>query len=209
MQEGTKFNYTFEYNKRDLKYLMNSLYLCYLKIISEINSISHRENDIRDIFISDQYLNNNKVKEELGVSEFLFDKETPTPKGRADIRIFNMLEKLSGIENPYYYIECKVLDDSKPSTAVSNLYSKYINSGIKRYIDGIYPTYNEANGMIGFFIKPTNIVEQCKFFSELKHCNFIDNYHLSYVSEHTDSNNKKLKLYHLMLDFSSKIKEPL
>ena len=57
MQEGTKFNYTFEYNKRDLKYLMNSLYLCYLKIISEINSVSHRENDIRDIFISDQYLN--------------------------------------------------------------------------------------------------------------------------------------------------------
>ena len=93
MQEGTKFNYTFEYNKRDLKYLMNSLYLCYLKIISEINSVSHRENDIRDIFISDQYLNNNKVKEELGVSEFLFDKETPTPKGRADIRIIKRNRK--------------------------------------------------------------------------------------------------------------------
>lgn len=207
MQGVTKFIYTIEYNKRDLKYLMNSLYLCYLKIISEIESISHKENEIRDIFISSKYLESSKVREELGVNEFQFDKEISTLKGRADIRVFNMIEKLNGAEKPYYYIECKVLDNSLPSTAHSNLYSKYINNGIKRYIEGIYPTYNEANGMLGFFIKSTNIGKQCEFFSEFKLCNFIENYDLSYVSEHSDFNNKKIKLYHLMLDFSLKIKK--
>lgn len=205
MQGVSKFLFTAEYNKRDLKYLLNSLYLCYKKIISEVSSISHKENDIRDIFISENYLESHKIREELGVKEFQFDKEISTLKGRADIRIFNMIEKLSGHEKPYYYIECKVLDNSKPSIANSNLYSKYINNGIKRYVDEVYPTHNDANGMLGFFIKPANITKQCEFFSDLKPYVFIENYDLSYISEYTDSNNKKIVLYHLMLDFSSKI----
>lgn len=205
MQGVSKFLFTIEYNKRDLKYLLNSLYSCYKKIISEINFISHKENDIRDVFISENYLDNHKIKEELGVNEFQFDKEISTIKGRADIRIFNMIEKLSGHDKPYYYIECKVLDASNPSIANSNLYSKYINNGIKRYIDEIYPTHNEANGMLGFFIKSTDFIEQCKFFTDLKFHSFIDNFPLSYISEHTTSSNKKIILYHLMLDFSDKI----
>jgi len=207
MEGGSKFLFTFEYNRRDLKYILTSLYFCYKKIISKINSISHKENDIRDIFISDAYLDNHKIKEELGVEEFQFDKETPTLKGRADIRVFNMIEKLSGQNNPYYYIECKILDDSKPSKAHSNLYSKYINNGINRYINEIYPTHNKENGMLGFFIKPTKIIDQCKFFSDLKPYNFIENFDFSYISEHTTSKDKKIILYHLMLDFSSIIKK--
>lgn len=209
MQGVSKFLFTTEYNKRDLKYLLNSLYLCYKKIISDVRRISHKENDIRDIFISENYLESHKIREELGVTEFQFDKEISTIEGRTDIRIFNMIEKLTGIEKPYYYIECKVLDSSKPSTADSNLYSKYINNGIKRYIDRVYPTHNEANGMLGFFIKSTNISKQCEFFSDLKQHSFINNYNLSYVSEHIDSSNKKFVLYHLMLDFSSKINPSL
>ncbi|EQB92812.1 hypothetical protein [Elizabethkingia anophelis] len=209
MQGVSKFLFTIEYNKRDLKYLMNSLYLCYKKIISEVSSISHKENDIRDVFISENYLESHKVREELGVKEFQFDKEISTLEGRADIRIFNMIEKLTGIEKPYYYIECKVLNNSKPSTAGSNLYSKYINNGIKRYIDGVYPTHNESNGMLGFFIKPANIQNQCKFFSELKPHFFIEGFDLSYISKHTVSDSKKIILYHLMLDFSSKINPSL
>jgi hypothetical protein len=203
MQGNSKFIYKTEYNKRDLKYLLNSLFLCYKKIISDNSFISHKENDIRDIFISENYLECYKIREELGVSEFQFDKEISTVEGRADIRIFNMIEKLIGIEKPYYYIECKVLDNSTPSNAGSNLYQKYINNGIQRFIDKVYPTHNEANGMLGFFIKPTNISKQCEFFSDLKPHAFIDDYNLSYISEHTDISSKNFCLYHLMLDFSS------
>lgn len=209
MQGVSKFLFTIEYNKRDLKYLLNSLYLCYKKIISEVSSISHKENDIRDIFISENYLESHKIREELGIKEFQFDKEISTLEGRADIRIFNLIEKLAGIEKPYYYIECKVLNSSKPSTAFSNLYSKYIINGINRYINGIYPTHNETNGMLGFFIKPANIIKQCEFFSDLKPHIFIEDFDLSYISEHTATDSKKIILYHLMLDFSSKINSSL
>lgn len=209
MKGVSQFLFTIEYNKRDLKYLLSALYSCYEKILSENDSISHLENEIRDIFISDKYLENHKLKEILGVKEFQFDKEISTLKGRTDIRIFNMIEKLSGQEKPYYYIECKVLDASTPSNALSNMYSKYIENGIKRYVDEIYPTYNEANGMIGFFIRKTNISEQCNFFTDFKPIFFIDNYNLSYISEHTTISKKNIVLFHLMLDFSSKINPSL
>lgn len=204
--KSTKFIFTYEYVQRDLKFLLNSIYSCYKKIISDIDSISHLENDIRDVFISDKYLDNHKIKEELGVVEFQFDKEIETIQGRADIRILNMIEKMSGKQNPYYYIECKVLDNTKPSIAKSNLYSKYVDNGINRFVNEIYHTYNEANGMIGFYIKPTKIKKQCEFFSDLTIYKFIDNFELSYISKHTTINQKEITLYHLMLDFSDKIK---
>lgn len=207
MQGVSKFRFTFDYNQRDLKYLLNVIYSCYIKIINEVNSISAIENDIRDVFISDKYLNNYKIKNELGVIEFLFDKEIYTETGRADIRILNMVEQMSGIEKPYYFIECKVLDASKPSLAKSNLYSKYIDEGINRFIIEKYLTHHEANAMLGFFIKSANIKKQCEFFVDLKPFSIIDNYELSYISEHSTESNKKIKLYHLMLDFSSRIQK--
>ncbi len=202
--DKSKFVFTYEYIQRDLKFLLNAMYSCYIKIIFDKNSISHLENDIRDIFISDEYLDNHRIKEELGIVDFQFDKEIETMRGRADIRIFNMIEKMSGKEKPYYYIECKVLDDTKPSNAKSNLYSKYINNGINRFIDEIYPTHNKENAMIGFYIKSVNIKKQCEFFSNLRPYNFIDSFDFSYVSNHTTINQKEITLYHLMLDFSSK-----
>ena len=202
--DRSKFVFTYEYIQRDFKFLLNAMYFCYIKILFDKNSISHLENDIRDIFISEEYLDNHRIKEELGIVDFQFDKEIETMKGRADIRIFNMIEKMSGKEKPYYFIECKVLDDTKPSTAESNLYSKYINNGINRFIDEIYPTHNKENAMIGFYIKPVNIKKQCEFFFNLTPYNFIDSFDLSYVSNHTTINQKEITLYHLMLDFSSK-----
>jgi hypothetical protein len=205
MQGKSKFNFNYEYEKRDLKYLLNSIYFCYTKIISEVSVISHKENDIRDLFISKDYLNNFSLKAELNIKEFLFDKEIETIRGRADIRILNMVENMLGIQNPYYFIECKVLDNSIPSTAKSNLYSKYIINGVNRYIEEVYPTHNEANGMIGFFIKPTIIKEKCKHFTDLEPYRFIDNFEFSYRSNHITKSNKNIILYHLMLDFSGKI----
>ncbi len=119
----------------------------------------------------------------MGVKEFLFDKEIETINGRADIRILNMIENMRGVQNPYYFIECKVLDNTTPSIAKSNLYSKYINKGINRFIEEVYPTHNEANGMIGFFVKQISITKQCEFFTALKPYNFIDNYDYTYRSK--------------------------
>ncbi len=206
--DSSKFLFIQEYQQRDLKYILNSIYVCYQEIISNIRTISHLENEIRDVFISDEYLNNHTFKQKLKVSEFLFDKEIETLKGRADIRVLNMIEEMSGKHKPYYFIECKVLDNTKPSNAKSNLYSKYINNGINRFINEIYPTYNNENGMIGFYIEPTDIKKQCEFFTDLTPYEFIDNFEFSYVSTHTTVSKKHITLYHLMLDFSSKIKKP-
>lgn len=204
MQGKSKFIFTFEYNKRDLQFLLKAIYKCYLEILGNENVISHKENDIRDLFISDKYLDDFRFKEVLNIIEFKFDKEISTLTGRADIRVLNMVEQMSGIANPYYYIECKVLDNSIPSDAKSNLYSKYLNDGVQRYVKEKYLTHHEANGMLGFFINSADIKKNCEFFADLKPFNFIENFDFSYKSEHKTSQ-KKIILYHLMLDFSTKI----
>lgn len=204
MQGKSKFIFTFEYNKRDLQFLLKAIYKCYLEILVNENVISHKENDIRDLFISDKYLDDFRFKEVLNIIEFKFDKEISTLTGRADIRVLNMVEQMSGVANPYYYIECKILDNSIPSDAKSNLYSKYLNDGVQRYVKEKYLTHHEANGMLGFFINSADIKKNCEFFSDLKPFNFIENFDFSYKSEHKTSQ-KKIILYHLMLDFSTKI----
>jgi len=203
----TKFNFSFDYFERDLKYILNAIHECYLKILTEIESVNPIENDIRDVFISEKYFNNPNIREELGVKEYLFDKEIQTIKGRADIRILNMIESISGNLKPYYFIECKVLDASKPTSSKSNLYTKYKIEGINRFLDKKYETPKEANGMIGFFIKKTNIKKQCEFFEEFTFCDYIVGCENFYISEHSIDELDSIKLYHLMLDFSSKIRD--
>jgi len=196
----SKFLFVYEYQERDLKFLLNAVYKCYLKILGNEAEVSKNENDIRDLFISENYLENHEVKSELGVVEFQFDKEIETDDGRVDIRIFSMINKMKGIDKPYYFIECKIIKGDK----TYNDY--YIKNGINRFIQEKYPAYLESNAMIGFVINKINISENTTYFKDLLPLIFIEGFEFSYESNHKTTSHKKIKLYHLMFDFSSKIK---
>ncbi|KIA99444.1 hypothetical protein OA93_04565 [Flavobacterium sp. KMS] len=196
---ASKFLFSFDYKERDLKFILNSVYKCYLKIMISNILVNNNENDIRDIFISDEYLDNYALKKELDIVEFKFDKEIQTETGRVDIRVLNMVKTMKGDFNPYYFIECKRIKGDK----TYNDY--YIDNGISRFIDEKYHTYQEANAMMGFVVKQIDVKTNSSYFSDLSYHNFIDDYEYTYVSSHLTKSNKKITLYHLMLDFSSKI----
>ncbi len=197
------------YIEQDLKIILNALYSCYQKIISSEIFINNNENDIRDIFLSDLYLENHSIKQELNVVDFQFDKEIMVNDGRADIRVFSMPKKMNGLNKPYYYIECKRLDGIINPNNKSTLNDKYINEGIDRFIKEKYPTYLEANAMLGFIVNHFDIIENSKQFDFMTPHYFINNFEYSYISNHISISNKQITLYHLMLDFSSKIKPNL
>lgn len=197
----SKFLFSIEYQNIDLEYILNCIYLCYLDIISSETSIVNKENDIRDVFISDKYLDNHLLKEKLGIIQYKFDKEIHTKDGRVDIRVLDMIKTMQGDYKPYYFIECKRINGDKTYN------DKYINDGINRFIEEKYPTYLEANGMIGFIVKNIDIFENTKHFTDLKEYKFIDGCDYSYTSKHKNIlSNREITLYHLMFDFSSKIK---
>ncbi|MEA4981535.1 MAG: hypothetical protein VB066_02350 [Paludibacter sp.] len=199
-----KFIFKETYQDRDLKYILYCIYWCYLKIIESESIVINKENDIRDLFISDEYLDNHSIKEDLGICQYMFDKEIQTLDGRVDIRVVDMIQKIKGIYKPYYYIECKRIDDVTPNYS-NSLNNKYINEGINRFVNEKYPTYLEANGMLGFVVKSIDIMENTKRITGLEPYIFIDNFSYTYKSNHSTTSNKTITLYHLMLDFSSKI----
>lgn len=197
--DSSKFTFVFEYQNKDLIFILNSIYKCYLKIIVEEISINNNENDIRDIFISEKYLDNYNLKQEFDIIEYKFDKEIQTKDGRVDIRVLDMIKTMKGEFNPFYYIECKRIKGDKTYN------SFYINNGVNRYIEEKYLTHQEANAMIGFVVKSIDIDKNCRYFKILNPYKIIDGFDHSYVSTHITKSQKAIKLYHLMLDFSSKI----
>lgn len=199
-----KFIFRKIYQDRDLKYILYCIHWCYLKIIESESIVINKENDIRDLFISEEYLENHSIKENLGIGHYLFDKEIQTKDGRVDIRVLDMIQVMNGVFKPYYYIECKRIDDNV-SHYSNSLNNKYINDGINRFVSEKYPTYLESNGMLGFIVKSIDIVENTKKITGLEPYIFIDNFSYSYKSNHITVSNKRITLYHLMLDFSSKI----
>lgn len=162
--DASKFKFEYEYQEKDLKFILNSVYKCYLKIIASNITVNNNENDIRDLFISDLYLDNHKLKQELDIVEFLFDKEIQTEKGRVDIRILNMINTMKGDFKPYYFIECKRLDGVINPDNKNTLNDKYTTDGISRFIEEKYQTHQEANAMIGFIVKEIDIEKNSKFF---------------------------------------------
>lgn len=190
------------YQMRDLKYIMSCIYTCYLRIIKSGVVVKNDENEIRDVFISDAYLDSHSLKEELGIGQYKFDKEIQTRDGRVDIRVLDMIRTMQGDYNPYYFIECKRLDGVN-SHYKNSLNNKYINNGLSRFVDEKYPTYLEANGMLGFVVESIDIRENSKHFEGFEFCHFVDGCDFSYQSSHITKFQKNITLYHLMLDFSS------
>ena len=199
--------------------LLIKIVCCYNMMIDNGDTVPNKEVEIRDI-LYDRYLNDNKVRNQIGLYLNMVCEPAVYINGKCsgyvDLKIFsrNSLTDTSA----YYIIECKRLDGQNLK-GKTGLNAKYIKDGIMRFVGGRYPTNKYLNGMIGFVVERmdinanvTNINYLLKkmFFranteTVLTSLNFIRDFQYQYYSLHKSTDNKKIKLYHLMFDFSANI----
>lgn len=191
------------YLKKDFEFVMSKIYDCYLLMLDRYSIVENNENKIRNRLYKD-FLKPTKLKEKLGLSDWVFHPEVPEidedyhEHGRTDIMFYSPKEFLKD-DDAYYVIECKRLDGNK------TLNDAYIENGINRFISEKYPIYKKVNGMLGFIVKAIDIAKNSVRLN-ITSKDFITNFQYAYASNHTTKNSKKeFTLYHLMLDFSSKI----
>ena len=194
---------------------------CYKMMIEDNVSVPpNDENGIRDILLLN-YLKNREIKKKVKLTNYRFDREIPedTTKGRVDIRIISKND--FEIDEAYYTIECKRLDNNKTS-GISGLNGKYIKEGIMRFITEHYSSYYRVNGMIGFVVEQMDISANITNINKLLMENFSDanaetvltfhhvikDFKYQYYSIHKDIKDRNIKLYHLMFDFSANIEKP-
>ena len=203
--DASNFIYLEFYQDNIFEFILTQIYSCYNKMLNDYPSIENNENLIRN-GLHKNYLEDNQIREELQLIPYLFDTEVElyhedndSVKGRTDIKVYNAIERTKNT-NSYYIIECKRIDGT------NELNKKYVSNGINRFIENEkYPSFKTANGMIGFVVNPIDIEKNTKCFSDLKFHQFINDFKYSYVSNHKTTNSKDITLYHLMLDYSSKI----
>lgn len=198
--------------------ILSKIVYCYKLMANSKISLSDNEEKIRDVLLID-YLRNNQIRQLVGLTDYLFDREVPednTP-GRTDIKI--QTQNTFQDTTAYYIIECKRLN-KKNTTGVSGLNGQYISNGICRFISKKYTTHNNINGMIGFLVEPMDIYQNITSLNELLKSSFseantknflskkiiVNDFEFSYISTHSKENNE-ITIYHLMFDFSKNIWE--
>lgn len=187
----------------NFEFILTQIYVCYKKMLMDYDFVENNENKIKNRLFKD-YLDNQNIRNELGLNEFLFKTEVASidekynEKGYSDIEVIDLIGSKKSTK-AYYTIECKRIKGDKTYN------DKYINDGVFRFIDEKYPTHYSVNGMLGFVVNNIDINTNCEYFSDLTQYQFIDGFNFSYRSKHTTKSNKEITLYHLMLNFSSKI----
>lgn len=207
--DASNFKYLDFYQDNVFEFILTQIYNCYNKMLNDYSFVENNENLIRN-GLHKNYLENNQIREELQLTPYLFDTEVElynndndSVKGRTDIKVYNAIERTKNTDS-YYIIECKRIDGT------NELNKKYISNGINRFIENEkYPSFKKVNGMLGFVVNPIDIEQNTKYFSDLKFHQFINGFEYSYVSNHKTTNSKDIILYHLMLNFSSKINPSL
>ncbi len=212
--DATNFSSSVPFYDINFKDILSKITVCYHKMIIDFSTIKNDENTIRDILLLN-YLKNDKIREEVGlINLYNFEREVQEDEseGRTDIKITtrNTLIK----QKAYYTIECKRLDNVY-TTGTSGLNAKYISNGIERFTSKKYSSYYRVNSMIGFIVEKMDIHKNIENINTLIESNttictttkitkstFIENFDFQYYSEHKDKDNQKLRIYHLMFDFS-------
>lgn len=185
-------------------------------------TIQNHEEDIRNA-LYDEYLNDNKIVEKIGLNNFYFEAEVPENYqnhksiGRVDLKVIN--KDIFNQRDAYFIIECKRIDGNR------RLNKAYVVEGINRFLSSEekgpkYSSYYGTNCMLGIVVKQIDIDENMKEINLIhqkennvgENSTNIDKYVFNpdftstYVSEYTIDEGK-LKLYHMFYDYSSIIKE--
>jgi hypothetical protein len=216
------FQYTKYTYETEFKNILSKIIICYNKSMQDNENLENNEEYIRD-YLYKHYLNKDEIRNELVLNYNIVTEAKEygkTQDGYTDIKIFhpNSLKNTS----LYYVIECKILNN-KNLLYKTGLNGRYVSEGIKRFTTKKYLTNCSVNGMIGFVVEKMNLKSNYKniniiikkYFSciktekYLKHCKIDDNFKYSYFSIHKTADNEKIKLYHLMFDYTSKIKQKI
>lgn len=160
------------------------------------------EEQIRDSIIFDLENTNTSTKNLLGEKTFFLSFEkwinvSESEKSRADI-VFST----TGFE---FVLECKLLKFAD---------KKYIEEGLKRFVELKYAEKDTFAGMIGFIIKgnPDKILQKLKKKVKSYHLvpdseyllnKLVLEHPLSFQSRHLRLNDTPIHLYHLLFDFTS------
>jgi hypothetical protein len=214
---ASSYDYNGVFYNAEFEDILSKIIICYRLMLADNVMLSNDENQIRDVLYLN-YLNKDSVRKSIGLKDYYFDRETQEDRtaGRTDIRI---LTANSFIETEaYYIIECKRLDASNPN-GTTGLNGRYIENGICRFVSQTYSSHYKANGMIGFVVEALDISANITSINNLLKTNFsiantvhelryrgiTTGFKFAYCSAHNTKKDRIL-LYHLMLDFSKKIK---
>lgn len=218
--DASSFALSPEIYEAEFKIILSAIIFCYQMMAKDKISVPNDENKIRDILYN-KYLNNDKIRNVLNLTHYLFDCEVAeydkdeSLTGYLDYKISTQNTFVES--NSYYIIECKRLD-SKNLTGDTGLNAKYIKDGMMRFVTGQYSSHHGINGMIAFVVEQINISDNVKNINRLlsnsiksantkKVLTFValNSFKYSYYSEHKDNTAKKIKLFHLMFDFSKNL----
>ncbi|HEY4323253.1 MAG TPA: hypothetical protein VGN20_04685 [Mucilaginibacter sp.] len=204
------------YNK-EFEDILSKIIVCYKLMLADNVDLTNDENAIRDFFLI-KYLKNNDIRKEIGLINYLFDREVPedTSIGRTDIKIQTLNTFVDTAA--YYTIECKRLDAINLA-GTTGLNAKYIENGICRFTSKTYSTYYKTNGMMGFVTQSIDIHQNVVFINqllknsfsqantnrELMQRNIVHDFDYAYSSTH-DTVDGEILIYHLMFDFTGNIK---
>ncbi|MDR2027349.1 MAG: hypothetical protein LBQ01_07315 [Prevotellaceae bacterium] len=211
--DASVFVYRITYFNAEFEIIAEKIIACYYLMIDDGIILPNDENKIRNE-LTNNYLNENNVRNKIGLKNYYFQPEAPTKndKGRFDIKIISQETTFSDT-NAFYVIECKRLNGE------TKLNSEYVLNGIARFTNEMkYPFYNNTAGMIGFVVSMIDIHKNVDFINQLLQNTFTQintektltkkqiksNFEYSYCSCHKVGKNTKT-IYHLMFDFSHNV----
>ncbi len=105
------------YIDNNFEFILIQMYKCYQKMLMDYDFIENNENKIKNRLYKD-YLNNQSIREELGLNQYLFKTETGmvdenyNEVGYSDIEVIDLKGSLKSTA-AFYIIECKRIDDVK------------------------------------------------------------------------------------------------
>lgn len=205
-------NYSKEFER-----LLTKIVLCYNMLVRQGVKIANDENTIRNVLLLN-YLKDDNVRRQLGLTDYLFDREVPEDNtiGRTDIKVQS--QDTFFTQEAYYIFECKRLDNAAKQ-GTTGLNAKYIENGIFRFISDYYSSYYRMNALLGFVVESMDIhsnindinlllkknFKNANTIMEIRRESFIPDFEFHYSSEHMTVKKNNIKLYHLMLNLSDQI----
>lgn len=215
--DATRFELNDDFFKAEFEGILSKIIACYKLMLADSISLSNDENLIRDVLLIN-YLKNNKIRKQVDLLNYLFDREVPEDAtfGRTDIKIQSSNTFVD--TGAYYTIECKRINAANP-TGKTGLNAKYIENGIQRFVLKTYASHYQINGMIGFVVQGLDIHKNTISINSLltgdfKHItttqvltgkSIVSGFDFCYYSTH-NTTTSDLTIYHLKFDFSKNIK---
>ena len=209
--DASRFLFARSAARKEFLALLAAFVRIYEMIIKSRKKFANDEETIRDEFL--KHVKDAKIANAIYPLMFYSTDAEPKEKcnGYLDLKITP--RKPYADPEEYFSIECKRLDDTNQD-GKTGLNAKYVKNGIDRYRKGKYSVYHRINGMFGFIVARMDISNNVQFINgfleeteHLRKTKDVVSFNQAYMSRHPMGHKKVFELYHLMFDFSKKIKK--